>query len=78
MDRAIPALRLSPLPALFSVRAAAAPPRLPLQLVTGQRAAAAEALFDQGRRLMSAGRYAEACARFADSEADDAGVRRRL
>lgn len=75
MDRAIPALLLSLLPALFSVRAAAATPlRLPLQLVTAQRAAAAEALFDQGRRLMSAGRYAEACARFADSERVDHGV----
>lgn len=75
MDRAIPALLLSLLPALVSVRAvAAAPPRLPLQLVTAQRAAAAEALFDQGRRLMSTGRYAEACARFAESERVDHGV----
>ena len=75
MDRAIPALLLSLLPALLPVReASAAAPRLPLQIVTGQRAAAAEALFDQGRRLMSAGRYAEACARFADSERLDHGV----
>lgn len=75
MDRAALASLLSLLPALLPVReAAAAPPRLALEVAEGQRAAAAEALFDQGRRLMSAGRYAEACARFADSERIDHGV----
>jgi hypothetical protein len=79
MDRAIPALLLALLPALFSVReAVAAPLRFALQIQiqsdTGERAAAAEALFDEGRRLMSAGRYPEACARFADSERLDHGV----
>lgn len=75
MDRILPTLLLSLLPALFRAGVAEANPvRLPLQAPTGQRAAAAEALFDQGRRLMSAGRYAEACARFADSERLDHGV----
>ncbi len=75
MDRTLPALLSSLLPAFFLAGAAEADPvRPPLQAPTGQRAAAAEALFDQGRRLMSAGRYAEACARFAESERVDHGV----
>lgn len=75
MDRAVQTLLLSLLAALLPVCAAAAgPPRLPLQVDLGQRAAAAEALFDQGRRMMSLGRYAEACARFVDSERLDHGV----
>jgi hypothetical protein len=34
----------------------------------------AEVLFDDGRRLVAAGRYAEACVKFADSERLDHGV----
>jgi len=37
-------------------------------------AAAANALFDEGKRLMQAGRYAEACNKFADSQRLDPGV----
>jgi serine/threonine-protein kinase len=36
--------------------------------------AAANALFDEGKRLMQAGRYAEACSKFADSQRLDPGV----
>jgi serine/threonine-protein kinase len=61
------------LAALFPSRAAAADPPL-LSLDLDPRAVAAEALFDQGRRLSGAGRYAEACARFIDSERLDHGV----
>lgn len=37
-------------------------------------AAAANALFDEGKRLMQAGRFAEACTKFADSQKLDPGV----
>ena len=37
-------------------------------------AAAANALFDEGKRLMQAGRYPEACSKFADSQRLDPGV----
>jgi hypothetical protein len=40
---------------------------------TGNEKALAQSLFDEGRRLMDAGRYAEACPRFADSERLDPG-----
>jgi serine/threonine-protein kinase len=36
--------------------------------------AAAEALFDHGRELLSQGRFADACAKFAESQRLDAGV----
>jgi hypothetical protein len=75
MDRAAPALLLSLLVALLPVRAAAAdPPRLQSPGDVDHRATAAEALFEEGRRLSGMGRYAEACARFADSERLDHGV----
>lgn len=75
MDRAVPALLLLLFAVLLPVRAAAAdPPRLQIPVDIHQRATAAEALFEQGRRLAGLGRYAEACARFADSERLDHGV----
>lgn len=37
-------------------------------------AALANALFDEGKRLMQAGKYAEACTKFADSQRLDPGV----
>lgn len=40
--------------------------------------AAAEALFDEGRKLMAAGDYAAACPKFAASQALDAGVGTQL
>jgi hypothetical protein len=36
--------------------------------------AAAQALYDEGKRLMDAGQYAQACPKFADSEKLDPGV----
>ena len=36
--------------------------------------AAAQALFDEGKRLMDAGQFAQACPKFADSEKLDPGV----
>jgi hypothetical protein len=40
----------------------------------GDSKAAAEALFDDGRKLMSASKYAQACAKFEASQALDPGV----
>ena len=41
---------------------------------SGGSKAAAEALFDDGRKLMTAGKYAQACAKFEASQALDPGV----
>ena len=40
----------------------------------GAKKAAAQALFDEGKRLMDAGQFAQACPKFADSEKLDPGV----
>jgi hypothetical protein len=55
------------LPALVIALGLASPAR-------ADNAAAANALFDEGKRLMQAGRYAEACTKFADSQRLDPGV----
>jgi hypothetical protein len=54
--------------------AEAEPPSALLPKPAADRAAVAEALFDQGKRLMLARRFAEACSRFAESERVDHGV----
>ena len=61
------AKRFRILPALCLVLGFAGPAR-------ADNAAAANALFDEGKRLMQAGRYAEACTKFADSQRLDPGV----
>jgi hypothetical protein len=53
-------LSLAPLPALAQSSAA--------------EKAAAEALFDQGKKLMAEGKHAEACPKFAESQRLDAGI----
>jgi serine/threonine-protein kinase len=74
MHRASPAflsliLALVPAPA-----AASGPPRPPAPSVVTARVTEAEALFEQGRKLVGLGRYVEACASFAESERLDHGV----
>jgi hypothetical protein len=54
--------------------AAAEQPETPAPRTAADRAAVAEALFDQGKRLMIAGRFSEACAKFTESERIDHGV----
>ena len=46
----------------------------PMARADGANAAAAEALFSEGRRLMNAGDFANACPKFADSERLDPSV----
>lgn len=46
----------------------------PSPRVAADRNAAADALFDQGKRLMAAGRFAEACGKFIESERIDHGT----
>ncbi len=71
MVRAYPALLLSLSAALFPAPAAAGdPPRPAAQSVAGR----AESLFEQGRKLVSQGRYTEACPIFLESERVDHGV----
>jgi hypothetical protein len=75
MDRAYPAVLLSLLVALSPAGAAAGgPPRPAVRTVAEQRALDAETLFDQGRKLVTQGRYAEGCAAFLESERLDHGV----
>jgi hypothetical protein len=57
---AILALSLAPLPAAAQSSAT--------------EKAAAEALFDQGKKLMAEGKFAEACPKFAESQRLDAGI----
>jgi serine/threonine-protein kinase len=64
---AVRALPLAVLIALFATTARA-------QTSGADRAAAAEALFDEGRKLMQDGSYAQACVKFAESQRLDAGV----
>lgn len=54
--------------------AADGPSGTPSPQVDAERAAAAEALFDEGKRLMSMSKFAEACPKFAESERLDHGV----
>lgn len=75
MDRAYPAQLLALIAALFPASAAAgAPPRPPVQSVALTPAVRAEMLFNEGRRLVQVGRYADACACFVESERLDHGV----
>ena len=75
MDRAYPASRFALIAALFPATAqAAGPPRPPPPSAVSQPARDAEALFNQGRRLVSVGRYADACPCFIESERLDHGV----
>lgn len=54
--------------------ARAGPPETPAPKTAAERATVAEALFAKGKRLMIAGRFSEACARFSESERIDHGV----
>jgi hypothetical protein len=54
--------------------AEAGPPETPVPKTAADRAALAEALFAQGKRLMIEGRFSEACARFRESERIDHGI----
>ena len=75
MDRAYRALLLSLITALAPASAAAGgPPRGGSPGAIGQSAVDAELLFDQGRRLVAMGHYAEACLSFLESERLDHGV----
>lgn len=71
MDRAYPAKLLALIAALFPASAQAGAPPLPSAPTPALRA---EALFNEGRRLIQVGRYADACACFVESERLDHGV----
>lgn len=74
MDRASPALLSLLLTILPASASASGPPRPPAPGVAPGPASEAESLFDQGRKLVALGRYAEACATFTESERLDHGV----
>jgi serine/threonine-protein kinase len=74
MVRAYPALLLSLLTAVAPAPACGGPPRAGAPSATVQSAIDAELLFDQGRRLVAMGHYAEACVSFLESERLDHGV----
>jgi serine/threonine-protein kinase len=67
-------LLLSLLTALAPAAACGAPPRGGSPGATAQSAIDAELLFDQGRRLVAMGHYADACVSFLESERLDHGV----
>jgi hypothetical protein len=75
MDRASRAAWFALIAALIPASArAAGPPRLPSPSAALQPVKDAEALFNEGRRLVALGRYAEACPCFIASERLDHGV----
>jgi len=64
----MPRVRVLIAPMLMAIAASASAPRAYAQSPSGSDRVAAEALFEEGRSLLAAGKYAEACPKFADSE----------
>ena len=60
--------------ALLTLIVALAPARGSLAQTSAADKATAQALYDEGKRLMDAGQFAQACPKFADSEKLDPGV----
>ncbi|MGC4092791.1 MAG: hypothetical protein QM756_33890 [Polyangiaceae bacterium] len=59
---------------MFALSLAVLSAAAPVRAQAPEAKSAAEALFDEGRRLMNAGQYAEACVKFADSNNLDPGL----